>query len=175
MANGCCITLAGIVKDCATSIGGIKKAYIACSNDVTGVTITDDMVSAITASTGAFKEYQFKKETGNFITTATVSDSGSVFYSTDIVLQFLKQETAKRIEIAALAVGDLVVIIQDNNNKYWLFGSDENPVSLSAGTAETGTAWGDFNGYNITLQGVDQNMPYEVEKSAVDQLLNTAP
>lgn len=171
---GCCTVLAGILKSCGAAIGGIKSAWIACADDVTGVTVTADQVSAIAASAGAFKEFQFRKDTGNFTTTINSdTTTGTLNYTTDIVLQFLKQETAKRIEVQALAQSDLAVIVLDSNGTYWYFG-DSYPVTLSAGTGETGTALADFNGYNVTLQDVNLHMPYEVTKAAMDTLLNAA-
>ena len=54
----CAQTLNGIINDCAPSMGGIVEAYIANFADVTGVTVTDNKVSAVTmASSAKFKKY----------------------------------------------------------------------------------------------------------------------
>lgn len=159
----CCETLSGIAFDCLRGRAGIKRAFIACYDNVTA-TFSNDMVATIT---GAFSEYQFRKQTGSVTTTITVDDiNGSIFYDSAIVLQFSKQETSKRIEIAAIALGDLVVVVEDNNGKYWYFGKDF-PVNLSDGTAETGTAFTDFNGYNITLSDQSMELPYELSAAAI--------
>ncbi|MCD7937177.1 MAG: hypothetical protein LUG98_09985 [Tannerellaceae bacterium] len=155
----CNVTLNGIVKDCDGAVGGIRAAWIASADAVT-VKVEDDLISEVDG--GVFKKFEFRKNTGNFTTTINNDDaSGTTYYSTDIVLQFTRQETDKRIEIAALAVGDVVVVVKDANNRYWYFGYDE-PVTLSAGTAESGTAKADFNGYNITLSDESTVMPYEI-------------
>ena len=44
----CTQTLAGLLHDCAPSMGGIVAVYIANYADVTAKTITDGKVSAIT-------------------------------------------------------------------------------------------------------------------------------
>lgn len=169
--TGCCLTLAGIVKDCNAGMGGIDKAYIACHTDVSGVTVTEGMITAITATPESFKEYEFRKQTGSVTTTINSDTSvGSVYFESAIVLQFAKQETAKRLEIAALAQADLVVIIKDNNGKYWYFGKDFG-VTLSEGTGETGTAFGDFNGYNITLTDMSREYPFEVSEDAMNDIV----
>ena len=50
-----------------------------------------------------FKPFVFRKETGNFTSTINSDDAaGTTFVQSEIVLQFTKQETAKRLEIAAL-------------------------------------------------------------------------
>lgn len=154
---GCCKSIGGIARDCDASVGGIRKAWISCYDGVTA-TVSDGMITAI--SGGDFKAFEFKKQTGSV--TQTLQAGDATYWEQSITLQFAKQEFAKQMEINTLAVADMVVIILDNNGTYWYFGFD-NPVTMSDGTAETGTAFGDFNGYNITLLGTDFQMAYEVK------------
>lgn len=167
----CCENLNGILLGCQKSIGGIRRAFIICSDEVTP-TISTDVVSGFTLEEGAeFKLYEFRKQTGSVTTTITADDAnGTVYFESAIVLQFSKQEASKRIEIQNLSASDVVVIIEDNNGNYWYFGYTY-PVTLSDGTAETGTAFTDFNGYNITLTDVSRVMPYSLSEAAVTQLL----
>lgn len=166
----CICSLNGIPRDCIASPGGIKRAWIACYDDVevNGITVSaDEQITEIDAVADSFKEFVFKKQTGSFTTTITKDETtGVTYFDTEIILQFLKQETAKRTEIATLAVADVAVIIQDNNDNFWYFGYS-NPVTLSTGTGETGTAFGDFNGYNLTLMDESFVMPYEVTEAAM--------
>lgn len=168
---GCCLTLNGIIRDnCSASLGGIVEAYIACFDSITSLTKEQDEITAISTSTPcAFKKYQFKKETGNFIT--TINTEGNLYYTTDIVLQFSKLETLKKTEIEKLALSEVVVIIKTADGKFWYFG-ENNPVTLSAGDANSGTAWGDFTGYNVTLNVADTVMPSEVDETIIDELIN---
>lgn len=170
---GCCVTFSGITRDCDANIGGIKRAWIACYDDVTAKTVTSDQISAITFATDAFKEFQFRKQTGSVTQSYQLGDNGSAYYEQTITFVFAKQETEKRIEINALAVSDLVVIIEDNNGKFWYFGFD-NSVTLSANEAETGTAYSDFNGYTVTLLGADWQLAYEVTETAMQPIINPA-
>ena len=71
---------------------------------------------------------------------------------------FNRMETAKRVEISALAQNDLVVIVKYANGKYWLLGKDE-AVNATAADGLTGTASADRNGYSITLQDNYLEMP----------------
>lgn len=171
MATGCCdISLSGISKDCMASAGGIREAWIGSACDVT-ITVNDDTVVVTDVTPGeAFKHYSFNKNTGS-VTTIITKDvtTGTLYYSSEIVLQFLRWETAKMVELRELAVGDLIVIIRDSNNQYWLFGYTE-PVQLSAGTIETGTAKADFNGYNITLLDESDIPPLSVPQSVIEKL-----
>ena len=164
----CNQTLAGISLDCTTSLGGIKEVYIANYNDVEGVTITEDEIEEITMKEGThFKKYQFRKQTGSMTSTLNVDETAGVNYvSTELSLVFTKMETAKRIEMSALAVGQLAVIVKDSNNKYWYLGYNDY-VSSSAGGANTGTAKGDQNAYTLTLKDESDTYPFEVNVNAL--------
>lgn len=166
----CTQTLGGILRDCAPSMGGIAEAYIANHAEVTNVEMTGDKISAITAA-GKFKQYAFRPETSQFTSTLNKNiQNGTTYVSTEIALVFNRMETAKRIEVAALALGELAVIVKDNNGIYWYFGYDE-PVHQTAGDGQTGTARADRNGYSVTLQDNSRTYPYEVEPSVIEGLI----
>ena len=115
----CLQTLSGIAASCDTNVGGIREVYIANFADVTNVTVTSDQITAISmASAAKFKPYYFKKNTGSMTSTLNVDPANGInFVQTDLALTFAKQETAKRVEIAALSLGELAVIVKDSNNK----------------------------------------------------------
>ncbi len=165
-------TLSGLAKDCNPSMGGIVEVYIANKADVSEVTISSGKVSAITmASSAKFKKYQFARNTGSMTSTYTIDKaSGVQFVTTDLVLQFNRMETTKRVELSALAVNDLCVICKDANGTFFFLGMDE-AVNASAGDGQTGTARGDANRYTITLQDNSLEMPYEVDGSIVSALV----
>ena len=171
----CSQTLSGITLSCDTSKGGIIEVYIVTWNELSGGTsaygVSGNVVTAITLTTSAtWKKYEFKKNTGSMTSTLNVDDANGVNYvSTDLVLQFNRMETSKRIEMAALSVSDLAVVCRDANNKYWLLGYNE-PVSATAGTGQTGTARTDGNFYQITLQANDDSYPMELGPAAIASL-----
>lgn len=168
----CLQTLSGLAKDCAANMGGIVEALIANFADVSSVSVTDNQISTISmASSAKFKRYSFAKNTGNLTSTYNLDPASGVRYvSSELLLQFNRMETTKRVEITALALGDLAVIVKDANGKYWYLGKDA-PVNASAGDGQTGTARGDANRYTITLQDESLEMPYEVDSSIVDALV----
>lgn len=168
----CTQTLSGIARDCTSNIGGIKNAFIANFDDVTAVTETLNKISDITmASSKKFKKYHFRKGTGSVTSTLNVDPTTGVnFVQSDIILQFSKMETTKRIEIAALAQAELAVIIEDMNGLFWYYGRQEG-VSASAGTGQTGTARTDGNYYQITLQDNDASFPLEVDSSIITDIV----
>lgn len=168
----CSQILSGIVRDCEPSKGGIRRALIANYADVVQITETQDQVTAITMNEGAtFKEYIPARNSSNFTENSQIdTTNGTNFVQTDIALVFGRRDTAKRVELKALSLNELVVIVEDANGKYWLFGKDE-PVMASAGTGESGTARTDRNGFTITLQANDDTFAPEVAAEAIAEVL----
>ena len=160
----CSQTLSGILNDCAASMGGIVEVYIANHSDVSAVTVTSGQVTAISmASTAKFHKYAFPRNTGSLSSNYQIDDAaGSKFVQSDLVLQFNRMDTTKRVEISALAQGELAVIVKDANGSYWYLGLDA-PVKASAGDGLTGTARADRNGYSITLQDNSLDLPANVK------------
>ena len=166
----CSQTLNGIAADCQTNVGGVREVYIANYGDVSGVTLdeTSNMIKTITmAETAKFKKYAFKKNTSSMTSTLNVDPANGVnFVQTDLTVVFAKQETVKRMEIAKLSLGELRVIVLDANGKYWFLGQEEF-VSATSGSAETGTNRTDGNRYQIVLTDYSSSYPYEVDPSII--------
>ena len=170
----CSQVLNGIAADCQTNVGGVREVYIANYSDVTAIEVDDssNMIKTITmADTAKFKKYAFKKNTSSMTSTLNVDPANGInFVQTDLSLVFAKQETVKRMEIAKLSLGELRVIVLDANGKYWFLGQEEF-VSATAGTAETGTNRSDGNKYTITLTDYSASYPYEVTPTIVADLI----
>ena len=170
----CSQVLNGIAADCQTNVGGVREVYIANYSDVTTIEVdeTSNMIKTITMSdTAKFKKYSFKKNTSSMTSTLNVDPANGVnFVQTDLSLVFAKQETVKRMEIAKLSLGELRVIVLDANGKYWFLGQEEF-VSATAGTAETGVNRTDGNKYTITLTDYSSSYPYEVDPTIVAGLI----
>ena len=171
----CNVNIAGLCKDCDSSRGGIVEVYAANYGDLTP-TVSAGTITAISVASGAsVYKYEFRKGTGSMTSTLTVDAANGVNYvATELSLQFSKMETRKRIEMAALAVGELVFIVRDSNGKFWYLGMDE-AVTASAGSGQTGQAIGDGNFYAITLTDNANTWPYEVLSSVVESLNASCP
>lgn len=174
----CTQTLGGISLDCTTSQGGIKSVWIADYNAVkpSVAVVTPDeaeyngnteeykkVTGFTTGSLDVFKKYEFRRGTANLTETHTADETtGNNFVTAELSLVFTKKDTAKRVEMAALSVGQLAVIVLDSNGKYWYMGIDDY-VSASAGGSESGTAKSDRNAYTITLKTESNSYCYEVD------------
>lgn len=171
-------TLSGIAIPCKDNMGGIKEVYIAKSADVTAKTLNTEasQIATITMESDAkFKTYKFRKGTANMTSTASSDEAiGNFSVTTELALQFSKMETSKRLEIMAMCLEDVEVIVLDFNGRYWYLGYDY-PVTVTAATAQTGTAATDLNGYNVTLSDTSAEFPFEVPADIVTDLIQAAP
>jgi len=160
----CTQTLSGLTRDCASSVGGIIEVLLANADDVTGITITSDKVTAISlASSAKFHRYAIRRGNGSLNSTFTVDDtSGNKFVTSEVLMQFNRMQTQSRIEIMAMAQADLIAIVKDANGVYWLVGDTDHPLGISAGEGPTGAAISDRNYYGITLQTQTPELPVEI-------------
>lgn len=180
----CSRTLSGIAMECAPSKGGIVEAYIAnwakgmfqytvnTGSSASDVEIPDTVTGVTTGTT--WSKLAFRKNISNFTSTINVDDANGVNYvSTEINFVFNKMQTASRIAISAMAYSGAALVVKDANGKYWAFGVDE-PVMLTAGSGETGTAATDANRYSVTLTDTALFLPMEVSKSVGDTIAEGA-
>lgn len=168
----CAQTLTNVYRDCAGSLGGVAGFYYANKEDVTAVTVTDGIITAITmASSKHFYTLLPPKQTSSLESTWNVDEAnGSKYVESAVTVVFNRMETAKRVAMQALAEGEFVFIVKDKNGKHWYLGKDD-AVTLTAGTAGTGTAYADRNGYSMTLSDQSKELPYEVDDSIIENLL----
>lgn len=158
-------TISGIAKGCRDSLGGIVKVWVSTNINIPSVNAslgTSGEITHIDSSVASsFKPFEFFKNTGSMTTNANVSDTAGTSFTTEVNLQFMKMETAKRIEVMGLMFEETCVIVKDSNKKYWMLGWDE-PVQGSAGTGASGTTATDLNGYTVVLKDDSRELPREV-------------
>ena len=163
-----CALTQGYTLDCKDSLGGIKAVWMIESGNVTAVTEASGIVSAITKSAGkVFRKYELVKATGSLTETITASvENGTVFYAQELSIVLNKLQANTRNEILLLAQNTLLVVVQDANDKYWLLGRTQG-CDVTGGTAATGTAQGDRNGYTLTITGAEKQLAPEVNSGII--------
>jgi hypothetical protein len=151
-----CYVSSNICRNCRDSVGGITAAYV-IAGPVTGVTYTSgDTIDKIGAISGSVYSYQFEKGTSVYTETINASiENGTVFYQQDLTMVFFKVQAAIRSQIKLLAANtNLKVIVEFNDGSLFYLGQTFG-MTLSAGEASSGTAYGDRNGYSLTLTGLE--------------------
>lgn len=170
-----CSITSGITLSCKDSQGGIDYLYIA--DLPTYDTITTDVAGIVTSLdaggtpvTITFYKYEVPKQSSSFTETINADNTAqTVFYQQDALMVFTKLEAAKRDQIKLLAQNPkLLVVVKDGNSKFWSVGITRG-AELSAGSMSTGTAYGDRNGGEITLTGLEPDPSYEVDPAFVGE------
>jgi hypothetical protein len=163
-----CSITSGMTLGCKDSQGGIEYLYIAdlptydtITTDVDGKIVSLDAGGTPVDIT--FFKYEVPKQSSSFTETTNADNvAGTVFYTQDALMVFNKMEAAKRNQIKLLAQNPkLLVIVKDGNGKFWSVGVTRG-AELTAGTLSTGTSYGERNGGEITLTGLEPDPSYEV-------------
>lgn len=153
----CDITL-GRIEPCKDQVGGLDAVYFCNYDDLptTAITVSvDDEVTAVSGDPMLFK-YDLKG-TSNLEQTVTSSrDNGTTFFDQVLSLNLKKQDLSTHKEVKLLAHGRPKIIVRDNNSNFFLVGF-EHGADVNGGTISSGTAFGDFTGYNLTFQAMEKS------------------
>ena len=150
----CTLTLAGRGVGCKDALGGIKRIYVAEWVDGIWEDIASGEVAGSTAAI-TFYTYDMTRGSGSLNQTIT-SDlaAGTVFFDQVCSVTFNKAAASDITEISNLVKGRMAVLVEDNNGNWFVMGH-QNGVEVSGGTAQTGTAAGDQNGFTIEFSAQD--------------------
>lgn len=157
----------GISQDCQSSMGGIKAIYLA-NHDLEGITESDGV---ITVGTDGFYRFNTRKNVSTMTSTFTIdAANGTNYVSTELALTFARMDVEKRVTINALRNAELMAVVIDNNGNGWFLGYD-NPITVTAGGAQTGAAVGDGNNYTVTITDESKDLPYALKAEVVEAFL----
>ena len=160
MASCTSYTLSGLNAGCKDSVGGVAKVWLADFEAVEW-TVDPSTYTAKPDAATAFKVYNLRRGAASMTSTLTVNDNAGSYFTTEVAMNFLKMENAKRLEVMAMLMGQCTGVVKDRNGKYWAIGI-ENPLEGSAGEGNTGTAAADPNQYSVTISVDDAELPREI-------------
>ena len=165
----CGIITKGRGLDCNRISGGIKYIYFAVLDqfdqpiETVGLPVSAGEITDL--QMGANDIYRYTMPIG----VASAQDqivgsreNGTVYYQPTVQVLFNRLSKEDQNEIKLLAATKLVVFCQLNqqlaNGHDVIIGVGvTNGMELNAGTINTGAAWGDKNGYTLTLDGMEQS------------------
>jgi hypothetical protein len=169
-----CLVANGRLEQCKDSISGIQALYLvnfgsfdpdpsALGGDVTYDTtvgfedqITAISVNPIAPSTTAYVyKYELKGNNGFNTTMNTSRDNGTTFFTQTITAELKRQDPVFHKQFKILAYGRPHVIVRTNGNQFFLAGLYRG-CDATAGSIESGVAYGDFNGYKITFEAMEE-------------------
>lgn len=120
-------------------------------------------------TTYLFYEIQTNKNVSNFTESVQVDmNNGTTFFNQVVNLILSRRETTKRDFIEKLIDGQkqLLIVVLDSNNRYWLFGLYEGSY-VTAIEGGSGTAKADAAGYSVTFTSMEPEQAYEITSSAI--------
>jgi hypothetical protein len=166
-----CALTQGYTFDCKDNIGGLKAVWFIGWNDVSSLTESSGTITAITKASGkVFYKYQLVRNTSSFTENIAGSvENGTVVYNQELAIIINKMQVSMRNEILLLAKNNMMAVIEDQNGRYWLAGR-YNGLDLLSGSASTGTAQADRNGYTLTFSGGEKEMAPAVQASVIATL-----
>ncbi len=151
-----CIIIQGNQLDCADAVGGVAEIYLTEFANVpqANITATSGVITAMTCSTTKkFWTFQVEKENAELTQMGTRSvENGTSFYDQSAVFTLKKMSASNRNALDILMKNRLLVIIKDNMGTYQLIGQ-VNGADVTTVEGKTGKAFGDMNGYTITING----------------------
>ena len=166
-----CALTTGYKLGCRDNVGGITEVRLIAFNSVTGtIGVNGSGVVTGTFPSSGFYKYEVPKGAGQFTETVNAStENGTIFYQQELTFPISRMDQNVRNEIRLLGLNRLMAIVTDRNGKYWLLGR-YNGIDITGGTAQTGTAMGDRNGYEMTFTGMEELPCSEVSSSIISAL-----
>lgn len=161
-----CYISDGYTLDCRNaSIGGLKELWILGDSGNTITTYSTDVDGKIDSvtGTGTFYAFQLVKQSSSFTEEVQVNDTAqSVTFAPAIQVSLPKLDQALRnLFFDLVKQNELYVIVKDNNDRYWLVGL-KNGLLVSAGSMQTGQAYNDLNGIQMTMSGGEPEATREI-------------
>ena len=159
MAN--CLLTEGIALECMDNTGGIKNVYIGAFSDATVFTYdADEIIDTVTNVGLTMYTFKFRPQTASYGEELSKDlANGTTFWTQTLTMIFHKMDAAKRNN----------VVVETQNGDYWWLGLS-NGADVSATTSGAGQAFGDLNGYNLTIQGLEPIMANQLSQTAFDSL-----
>lgn len=167
-----CANLQAISYDaCQGSLGGVKSVWIADylsgaatvaeATGKTGVDVVTKFADSVT-----WIQIPIRKNTASYSSEVQVNEQNGNSVQTTLTVVLSRMEAQKRMLFNALMLTDVMAVVEDANGNRVFLGYD-NPVTMSSGTGETGTAKTDTNAYTIGLQDDSVAPPYFLSEEVV--------
>ena len=157
--------------DCNRVSGGVKYVYFGVFDQITSTTvgtgvdagsITDINMGTDPAGAPA-QLFRYTVPRGSTTANETITGStenGTIFYTPTVNMVLNKLTKEDQNEIRLLGQTQVMIFCQmnaqlPNGHDTIICMGRQNAMSMNAGTADTGAAFGDRNGYTLTFDGLE--------------------
>ena len=159
-----CYISSGVDLGCSDGIGGIKSIWVLGASGATApavsavaITGTTGPITGITG-TGVWYNFELKRNTSSLSQNTTKNfENGTIYWEQVLTAILFKYDQDKRNQLLVLGQNDKIqiVAVDQNDTQYYL--GQVNGLYLSGGSAATGTAFGDRNGFELIFSGMEQS------------------
>jgi len=146
----CNISL-GRNEPCKDSIGGLQGVYFINYSTGSYSLNATDVVTAFPSGSTAYY-YQLKGVNSYTETVNTSRENGTTFFNQELSLQLKKLSAEQTKEFKLLAYGRPQIVVHTRNGEALLVGRLQG-ADMTAGTTQTGQAYGDLFGYTAVFTG----------------------
>lgn len=162
-----CLISHGRTEQCKDSISGIQAIYLinfgdfnpdpAPSGDVTyDVTLGyEDQITAIAGSITNLYKYELKGNNGFNTAVNTSRENGTTFFTQSLTVELKRQDPVFHKQFKILAYGRPHIVVRTNGNQFFIAGLFRGCDAVS-GSVDSGVAYGDFNGYKLTFEAMEE-------------------
>ena len=138
---------------CKDAIGGLKAVYFINSGDLGTPTFdADNQTITKLGESSPTDAYKYDLHLGNDLTQNINSsaENGTLYFEQVLSLTLKKLSKEDNVEVRQLAAGHPHIIVEDQMGNFMVVGL-VNGADVTGGTAVTGNAFGDLNGYTLTF------------------------
>jgi len=172
-----CDITSGFTLGCRDNTGGLKNIYI-LSGSIDSTSGTTGLIDTITGD-GVLYKFELTRQTGDFTEAINANvENGTIFYEQTVNAPFHKLQSATRNQVRVLAKNpDIKMVVETNNGSedgvgtFFLLGQTRG-LSLSGGQGQSGTGFGDLNGYTLTFSGQEPEPASELSGSNLTGVLS---
>lgn len=152
---GCDITN-GRIEQCKDSVSGLKAIYLINyddlnPDDIAYVGTTDEIDTWEPPAALVLYKYELKGANSFETTINSSRDNGTTFFQQTLTIQLKRQDVTTHKNVKLLAYGRPRIVVRSMTDQFFLMGLTQG-ADVTAGTVSSGSALGDFNGYNLTFE-----------------------
>ena len=158
-------------RTCTNGKGGIKSVLLFPLGNATGVTITNNEITAITVSGEVFY-YKLKSNLSSFTAPVQVNkDNGTLWYNQSLSMILASDTKELRSEIHLLAQNEVICFVEKANGTWVSLGLEEGLQVADANEYTSGVLKSDRQGHVIVLNGMENNEVPDVTDGIITTLL----
>jgi hypothetical protein len=155
-----CYISSGVDLGCSDGIGGIKSIWVLGTSGATAPSVTAVNLSGATGpisgitGAGVWYNFELKRNTSSLSQNTTKNfENGTIFWEQVLTAVLFKYDQDKRNQLLLLGQNDKIQIVAVDQNDVNYYLGQVNGMYLSGGSAATGTAFGDRNGFELIFTG----------------------